>query len=96
MSNWETIAKQVVDVVNALSPLANAAFPGAGAALSIGTKIVQGVIDEVPAAVQLYDQIVNGHQVTPAELKQFEADYEAAYQKTRDDIRKKLDALPAG
>jgi len=94
--SWQTISNDVVDVVTALAPFASAAFPGAGIAISIGTKILQGAIALEPTAVALINQIKAGTPPTVAQLQQFDADYEAAYQKLKGDIAAKIAALPQG
>ncbi len=92
--NWDAVANVAGEVVKLLEPIAAAAVPGAAEAIAIGTKIVQGVIAAEPTAVALYEQIKSGTPPTPAQLQQFEADYEDAYQTLRRDIAARLAALP--
>lgn len=94
--SWQTISNDVVSIVTALAPFASAAFPGAGVAISIGTKILQGAIALEPTAVALVNQIKAGNPPTATQLQQFDADYEAAYQKLKADLAAKLAALPQG
>jgi hypothetical protein len=92
--NWTQITQQVSAFVNAAAPIVNAgvaAFaPEAAAAVSIGEKLLQGAIAEEPAAVALVTQITNGTPLSQAQIQQYEADYEAAYQQTKADIAAKL------
>ena len=91
-TNWQSITSEVVSVVSALASLA---VPGAGPAISLGTKIVQGVIAEAPAAIALFEQIKSGKTPTPAELKSFADAYEADYQALHADIQQRLAQMPA-
>lgn len=97
--NFDQITKAVSDFVTAAAPIVNAgvaAFaPEAAAGVSIAEKLIQGVLDEEPAAKALYDQVVGGTPLTAEQVKAFEADYESAYQKTKADIAAKLAALHA-
>jgi hypothetical protein len=92
--NWSAIATDAGDVVAALAPLVALAAPGASAAISIGVKIIQGVIAAEPTAVALYNQIQDGTPATAAQLQTFASDYETSYQKLNTDIAVKLAALP--
>jgi len=93
-TTWDTVATVVGDVVTLLTPIAEAALPGAAEAIALGTKIVQGVLSAEPTAVALFNQIKSGTPPTVTQLQQFEADYEASYQQLRADIAAKLAALP--
>lgn len=92
--NWTDIASKVSAAVDALAPLAEALVPEAAAAVEIGQKIIQGVIDEEPTAIALYNQIVSGTPPSAAQLQQFSSDYEDSYQKLAADIKAKIAALP--
>lgn len=94
-TSWETIAGDVVAVVTALAPFASAAFPEAALALGVATKLLQGALALEPEAVALINQIKSGTPPTPAQLQQFDANYEAAYQKLKSDLAAKIAALPA-
>ena len=93
-TNWESIAQTASNVVSALAPFVGMAVPGASEAISIGQKIIQGVIASEPTAVALYTQITSGTPATPDQLQQYAAEYEASYQKLNADILAKLAALP--
>jgi len=84
----------VFAIVRTLEPIVGLAIPGISSALSIGTKIIQGVIDNEPIAVSLYNRIKSGEVPTPAELQKYAADYETAYQKLNASILAKLAATP--
>lgn len=91
--DWNAIAADVSAFVTAVEPLVGVMAPGASAAIGIGAKIIQGVLAEEPTAMALYDQIVGGTAVTPQQLQQYAADYEASYQKLNADIAAKLAAM---
>lgn len=97
--NWDNIAAQVSNFLNAAAPLVNgvvATFaPEASAGLSISEKLLQGVIAAEPTAVALVQQVANGTPLTGAQIAAFEANYETDYQKTKADIAAALAALPA-
>jgi len=93
--DWNSIASTVGNVVSALAPIAETAIPAAAPAISIATKIIQGVINEEPTAVALYQQITGGTPATPTQLQQFATAYEASYQKLNADIETQLKALGA-
>lgn len=86
------IANTTGEVVSALAPLITALAPGAAEAVSIGVKIVQGVIAGVPEAIALFDQIKSGTPPTPDQLKAFSDQYEADYQALHADIQERLAA----
>lgn len=92
--DWATIAADAGKVVAALAPIAESALPGASAAIALGAKIVQGVMDAEPTAVALFNQIKSGTPPTPEQLQQYASDYETAYQKLNADIAAQLAALP--
>jgi ribulose kinase len=92
--NWDAVANVTGEVVTLLGPIASLAVPGAAEAIALGTKILQGVIASEPAAVALYNQILSGTPPTPAQLQQFEADYQDAYATLHRDIAARLAALP--
>jgi hypothetical protein len=96
MTTLDDITKGVTTVVDVLAPVASVAFPQAAVAIAIGSKIIQGVIAAEPTAIALFNQIKGGTPPTPAQLAQFSADYETAYQKLNADIAAKLAALPPG
>lgn len=91
--NWDTISKDVSNVVSALAPVVEAALPTEAAAIALGIKIVQGAMAAEPAAVALFEQIKNGTPATPTQLADFSAQYEAAYQQLNNDINEKLSSL---
>lgn len=93
-ATWADTAKRVFAIVKRLEPVVGLAVPGISAALSIGTKIIQGVIDNEPIAVSLYNRIIGGEVPTPEELQKYAADYEAAYQKLNASILAKLASTP--
>lgn len=86
----ETIVSDVSSVVGALAPIAETLDPALAPAIAIGVKIVQGVLSAEPTAVALYNQIKAGTPPTADQLKQFQADYETAYQQLQADISTKL------
>lgn len=99
MTDWNTIAKDASIVVNALAPLAGLLIPGSTPAIEMGVKIFEAAEAGVPTAIALVKQITSGTPATPAQIAQFEADYESAYQKTKRDIaaaRAALPPVPAG
>ncbi len=94
--DWNATATSVSAFVKAAMPVIDAAVsiaaPEAAVAVSIGEKIIQGVIAEEPTAMALYEQIAGGVPVTKDQVAKLEADYEAAYQQTKADIAAKLAA----
>lgn len=94
MSTFDDIAGTVSQVVTALAPIAEAVVPEAAVAISLGQKIIQGVIAAEPKAVALFEQIKSGTVPTGDQLQQYAADYEAAYQKLNADINAKLAVTP--
>lgn len=92
VGSLENLAEEVVSVVGLLAPVVEAAVPASAAAISIGTKIAQGVLAAEPAAVALYDQIKGGVTPTSAQLAQYASDYEAAYQQLDSDVKAQLNA----
>lgn len=56
-------------------------FPGAGAAVSIGSKIAQGVVAAVPEAEALWLRIQSGDVPTQAELDAYAKAEDGAYAK---------------
>jgi len=95
---WDDVTAGITAFVNAAKPIVEGAVavaaPELMAGLSIGEKIVQGMLAEIPAAKALYVQITSGTPATKDQIAQLEADYEASYQKLRADIAAKLAALP--
>lgn len=91
-TNWIAIAKTVSQLVTVAAPVVETLTPVAAPAVAVFEKILQGVIDAEPTATDLYNRIVSGADPTPEELQQFSSDYEASYQKLKDDIAKKLAA----
>ena len=90
--NWTQIGTDISLVGTAVS----AVIPASSAVILLVTKIVQGVVDEVPEAVAIYEQITSGTPVTAAQLAGYQSSYEAAYQQLNSDIVAALAALPAG
>ncbi len=92
--DWDKVTQAASAFISAAEPIVNAAVavaaPEAAAGLAIGEKILQGVLDEEPAAKALYDQVIGGTPVTQDQVKALEATYEADYQKTKADIAAKL------
>ena len=89
--DWSKLGTDVAAIAAAVAPF----VPTASGAILLASKIVQGVLDEIPAAVALYTQIVNGRAPTAAQLTQYQSDYEAAYQQLNADIAAALAKLPA-
>lgn len=87
---WDEIAKDASAIINVLTPVLEDASPAASSAISAAAKVAQGVLAEEPAAVALYDQIKSGATPTGAQMQQFAADYESAYQQLNADIAAKL------
>lgn len=96
--DWTKVSQTVSSLVTTALPvvegIASVAFPGAGVAISLGEKILQGVLAGVPSAVSLANDIKNGKQPTQAELEAFEKDYEDSYQKLKADIAAERAKLP--
>jgi hypothetical protein len=92
--NWDAITKKVSDIVNTVEPLVNGAVgilaPELSVAVSLGEKLIHGIINAEPAAVALVDSIKGGAVPTPAELQAFADTYEDSYQKLKADIAAKL------
>ncbi len=88
-SIWTTLGNDIALIGTAIEAL----FPTEAAAIGVAVKIVQGMLEGVPAALQLYDNISTGKQPTAADLAQYSSDYEAAYQKLNADIDKALAVL---
>ena len=89
--DWSKLGADVAAIAAAVAPF----VPSASAAVLLGSKIIQGVMDEIPAAVALYNQISSGAPPTAAELAQYQSDYEVAYQKLNSDIADQLAKLPS-
>ena len=89
--DWQKLGSDVAVIAEAVSPL----FPGASAAIAIGAKIVQGVVEGVPTAIALYDQVVLGQGVTADDVAKFRAAYVAADDKLEADIEAALKVTPA-
>lgn len=77
-------------VIGAVAPVVAVIDPSLSVAVSIGQKIVQGLIDAEPMAVSLYNQIVAGTPPTAAQLATYSLSYEADYQQLNADINAKL------
>lgn len=77
-------------VVGAVAPIVAAVDPSLSIAVSIGQKIVQGLISAEPMAVSLYNQIVAGTPPTAAQLASYSLSYEADYQQLNADINAKM------
>lgn len=92
-TTFEKISDGIVDVINVLAPIVEAADPALSTALGIGTKIIQGVIAAEPTAISLYQQIIGGTVPTAAQLATYAAQYDAAYTQLNNDINTKLKAL---
>lgn len=92
--SWDTIASDVSKVVEALAPVVEVAAPEVSTGISLGVKIIQGVIAAEPVAVALYKQIMDGTQPTATQLADYASQYEEAYQQLNDDINEKLASLP--
>lgn len=86
------IVDEVSMFVSLVAPIVEIAAPGSSAAISVGSKILQGVLAAEPSAVALYDQIKSGAPVSEDDLKNYEADYDDAYQQLNADIAAKLAA----
>jgi len=80
--DYKQIGADIAAVMAAVSPL----LPSLSATILIASKVVQGVSDSIPAAIQFYDSIVSGKAPTAEELAQFQNDYEEAYQQLKADI----------
>ena len=80
--DWKSLASDIALVGSAIESL----FPTAATAISVATKIVQGVVDAIPTAVALYDQIKSGTPPTADQLTSYQSDYEAAYKTLDADI----------
>lgn len=90
MYDIAAVATGVSNFVKAVEPIIDIAAPEAAPILAIGEKILQGIAAGAPTAVSLYNQIKDGTPATPAQIAQFEADYENAYQKLRSDLAARL------
>lgn len=85
-----SLVDEVSLFVSLVAPIVEVAAPGASAAISVGTKLLQGVLAAEPTAVALFDQIKSGAPVSDADLQKFAADYEDAYQQLDADISARL------
>lgn len=89
-----SIIKTLSTVLSVLSPIVQAAAPGAAVAVAIGQKIIAGVLAAEPTAVALYNQIMGGTPPSAAQLQQFIDENDAANMKTDADIDAALALLP--
>ncbi len=90
-STWEEmVARGVSAMITTVSPVIYVADPAAGAIITLGSKILSGLVAAEPEAVALVNQIMSGTPPTPAQLAAYAASYEAAYQQLNDDIAAKL------
>lgn len=84
VNGFITAAKPYIDK---LEPVVNAGVstfaPEAAAGVAIGEKLLQGLLDGVPAATTLVTQITSGTPATPEQVASFEASYEGDYQATK-------------
>ena len=80
-STWTTLGNDIALIGTAIA----AVFPAEATAIGVATKIVQGMLEGVPAALELYDNITSGKTVTAADLASYVSDYETAYQKLNAD-----------
>lgn len=98
--DWDKVAQGVNTFVTAAAPFVDAGIaafaPEAAVAVSLGEKIITGVMAEEPAAKALYNQISSGTPPTPDQLQELEANYEADYQKTKADIAVQIAAKGGG
>lgn len=92
--DFDKLGAIVSQVVNAVGPVAgaltNTLAPEIAPALSMGLKIVQGLLQEEPAAIALYHQITGGTPPTEDQLKQFADTYQASWEQLDADIHAKL------
>lgn len=97
--DFAKISQAISAFVTAAQPMVDGAVgvfaPELSAGVSIGEKLIQGVLAEVPSAVTLVDQIASGTDLTAEQVAGFEADYEAAYQKTKADLAAAIAAATA-
>ncbi|HSV14223.1 MAG TPA: hypothetical protein VLI90_08180 [Tepidisphaeraceae bacterium] len=88
--NLGSFVQQVSAFVSATAPIVDAgvgiALPELAPAIDAGTKILQGVLAEEPAAKALYDQIKSGETPTADQIAAIESSYEADYQQLKADI----------
>ena len=81
------IVADVTAILDALTPVVDVLDPAIGAALSLVEKIAAGVAAAEPTAQQLYASLTSGTPPTEAQLQQYAAGYEAAYQKLNTDLQ---------
>ena len=95
--DWNKISETVSGIVSAALPVvqmvASAAFPGAGVAISLGEKLLQGVLMGIPSAIKLTNDIKEGKKPTQQELQDYEAEYESAYQQLKKHTKEQLEKL---
>lgn len=92
--NLSMIATEASAFLKAVQPYVDAAVglaaPEAAPAVSVGEKIVQGVLAGTPEAVALYQQVTTGTPLSADQVKALEVSYEADYQQLKADIATKL------
>lgn len=90
--NWDAIASTASEALTLLTPVIEAAVPGAAAGIAIATKIANGVIDAEPTAVALYNQIKSGTPPTQDQVKALNDAYEASWKALHDDLTAQIAA----
>jgi hypothetical protein len=83
LDNVASVASQAITV---LEPIVSVLVPGAGPAITIAGKIIQGFLDNEPTAVALYNQIVSGTPVTADQLQAYVDKYHADDDKLNADL----------
>jgi hypothetical protein len=77
VTTLDTVASVASQAITVLAPIVSVLVPGAGVGIIIGAKIIQGLLDNEPTALALYNQIVSGTPVTPDQLTEYIGKYHA-------------------
>lgn len=98
--DFDKALNQAGAFILATAPLAEQALIGVGApefaaGLSIGEKVIQGLMRGEPAAKVLVSQIKGGTPLTAAQAKDFEAATQGDYEKSKADLAAAIAAAPA-
>lgn len=96
MMDLSKITGEIASVIKLLEPVIGMIAPEAMGAITIGSRIIQGVVAAEPVAVELFNRIQSGASVTDADLARFWQDYQSAHDQLEADIAAKLANPSAG
>ena len=96
--DWSAVSTIVAEGVSLLTPLVGmtGVGPEADVAIKVISSVLVGVLNNVPEAIAIWQQITSGVEPSPADLIKYMASYEAAYQELNADIAAKIAAKQSG